>query len=679
MHAKRRRIRRCALPFLTLSSLAAAQVYQIQIRVTDSQGGAIPQAIIELRCAGGAITALPANALGETGLDCRPPAEITASAPGFEPARVALATWSQGVIQTITLSPAMIRNSVDVVVSDSATVPAVTGDAVAIDRTGARTVFDAVEKLVPGAFVTHRGVLGYGISSNGTGQISIRGVGESPNAAVLIVVDGRPDFQGEMGHPLPDFFSLTDVGRVSVTEGPASVLYGSNAMGGVVEIDPIQPSAQNETRLTASLGSFLTGQYRLSNGGTLGRFYYDVTGGISHTNGDREYSHFREGDGSVLLGYDPSDHWKTKVEGRYGHFLVEDPGPVGEPSQANYAAVGRGGFSLDFDDAYGRMYGAIRIYGSYGRNFISDGFRSIDDSTGVRFDQNFALTPTLLIEVGSDDMHYGGEAHEEPSGYSFGTHHIDEQAGFALLQWTPLRRLRLNAGYRYQANSQFGDVSAPEAGGSFAFSDRYSLAFNASRGFRNPTLRELFLFPAPNPNLLPETMWNYQATFHARPSRAFHAWTTVYYASLQNLIVSLGNWPNMTTLNAGNALNRGVEFNSECLLPRHIRIQGGYGYVRSTNLAPYVPADKFNYSIEAPLRRLTADFSGISVSRRYTDMTHTSYMGTYTDAALRLSYPLTERTSVFALVDNLFNRRYEFLPGYPMPGINASGGFTVKF
>ena len=661
-----------------LSGLAAAQINQIQIRVLDSQGGAIPGAVIALHCSGTNI-ALTANDTGEAVSECRPPAELVVSAPGFEPARLSLANWNARETRTLTLSPAMIRNSVDVVVSDNSIVPVVSGDALAINRTGARTVFDAVERLVPGASVTARGVLGYGISSNGTGQISIRGVGESPNAAVLIVVDGRPDFQGEMGHPLPDFFSLSDVGRVSVTEGPASVLWGSNAMGGVVEIDPIEPPRRNETRLSASLGSYLTGQYRLSNGGTAGRFYYEVTGGISHTDGDRDYSHFREGDGSVLFGYHLSDHWKASVDGRYGHFLVEDPGPVGDPSQASYAAVGRGGFSADLEDSYGRLYGSIRAYGSYGRNFISDGFRSIDDATGVRVNQNIVVSPTVLIEIGSDNMHYGGGAHQEPGGYNYGTYHINEEAGFTLLQWTPLRRLRLHAGYRYQANSQFGGLSAPEAGASFAFSDRYSVAFDASRGFRNPTLRELYLFPAPNPDLRPEAMWNYQATFHARPARTFRAWVTAYYADLHNLIVSLGNWPDMTTLNAGNALNRGFEFNSEWTPRRRVRVQGGYSYLRSTNLAPYVPANKFNYSVEVPVRRLTADFSGVSMGRRFDDITHTSYMGGYTNATLRLSYPLGERSTIFAMIDNLFNERYRFIPGYPMPGVTAAGGFTVKF
>ncbi len=667
------------LPFLALGTLAVAQPSQLRIRIVDSQGGAIPQASVQVQCADAARIALSANAVGEASLACRPPARLAVSAAGFGSVQETLATWNENQPHTVKLEPAMIRNSVDVVVSDNSTVPVISGDALAIDSTGARTAFDAVERLVPGAFVTHRGVLGYGISTNGTGEISIRGVGESPNAGVLIVVDGRPDFQGEMGHPLPDFFSLSDVGRVSVTEGPASVLYGSNAMGGVVEIDPIVPSQQNETRLTASLGSYLTGQYRIANGGTLGRLSYSVTGGVSHTDGDRDDSHFREGDTSLALGYAFSDHWKATLDGRYGRFYVEDPGPVGDASEANFATVGRGGFSASADDAYGWTYGYVRVFSSYGLNFISDGFRSTDNATGVRVDQTFVLNPKLLADVGTDDMHYGGEAHEEPGGYSFGTHHIDERAGFARVQWLPFHHLRFNAGYRYQENSQFGGISVPEAGASYSFSERYSIGFDASKGFRNPTLRELYLFPAPNPGLKPETMWNYQATFHAQPSRRFRAWTTVYYANLRDLIVSLGNYPNMVTLNGGNAINRGVEFNSEWTPVGRVRVQAGYAYLQSTNLAPLVPANKFNYSIAIPVRRLRVDFSGISAGRRYADLTHTTYLGSYTYATLRLSHPLGEHTAVFALVDNLFNRRYEFLAGYPMPGINAAGGFTLKF
>ena len=169
-------------PLLTLGSLAAAQSGQLRIRIVDSQSAAIPYATVRVQCAGSAAITLTASAVGEAGLDCRPPARLAASAAGFGTVQETLASWSDDPPHTVQLDPAMVRNSVDVVVTDNSAVPVISGDALAIDSTGARTAFDAVERLVPGAFVTHRGVLGYGISTNGTGQISIRGVGESPNA-----------------------------------------------------------------------------------------------------------------------------------------------------------------------------------------------------------------------------------------------------------------------------------------------------------------------------------------------------------------------------------------------------------------------------------------------------------------------------------------------------------------
>ena len=179
---------------------------------------------------------------------------------------------------------------------------------------------------MPSAYVTRMGILGLGLGESGS--MTLRGIGGSPTTELLVVVDGRPDFMGLMGHPMPDFYTLTDVGSVSVTEGPASVLYGSNAMGGAIEINPSRPLEGVHTDLTASLGSYYTGQYRLSNGARFGRGFYNLTAGIEHTNGARQDSAFRNQDGTLALGYDISPTWRTSLQGRYGHFYVEDPGTV---------------------------------------------------------------------------------------------------------------------------------------------------------------------------------------------------------------------------------------------------------------------------------------------------------------------------------------------------------------
>ena len=105
-----------------------------------------------------------------------------------------------------------------------------------------------------------------------------------------------------MGHPLPDFYSLSDAESVSVTQGPASVLYGSNAMAGAIEIRPTRPAEGIHTRLRSSLGSYLTGQHQLAHGGRSARAFYHLTAGVSHTGGDRRSSAFRSQDVSTALG-----------------------------------------------------------------------------------------------------------------------------------------------------------------------------------------------------------------------------------------------------------------------------------------------------------------------------------------------------------------------------------------
>ena len=112
---------------------------------------------------------------------------------------------------------------------------------------------------VPGLFITQRGVVGYGVSGGSAGGMSIRGVGGAPTTGVLILIDGHPQYMGLMGHPIADSYQSIMTERVEVVRGPASVLYGSNAMGGVINIIT-KKQKQNGTKGSAQLmyGSFNT-------------------------------------------------------------------------------------------------------------------------------------------------------------------------------------------------------------------------------------------------------------------------------------------------------------------------------------------------------------------------------------------------------------------------------------
>ncbi|MCL5742698.1 MAG: TonB-dependent receptor [Acidobacteria bacterium] len=665
------------IPVLLLFAAAFARAGDtIRIRLLDPQDSSIPGARVEVRAGDApAITGVSA-ADGSAVFTAGIPAEVTIYAAGFEPVRRRIV--SAGPV-TVRMHPATIRSSVDVVVRDEPDRVTTVGTNLEIERTGARTVFDAVEQVVPGAFVTRRGVMGYGIANNGTGGVSIRGVGSSPNTGVLVVVDGRPDFQGLMGHPLPDFYSLSDAGTVTVVEGPASVLYGSNAMGGVVEVKNWEPAERMSTRLTSSFGSFYTGQHRLSHGARFRRGFYSLNAGIAHTKGDRPSSAFRNQDGTLTAGYDLSRVWKASIEGRYGHFHVEDPGPVVAPLSNSYARVGRGGFSANLDNATSRAWGYLRTYSSYGNHFITDGFRSTDHTTGIRIDESVALTPRIILETGSDVVRYGGAARNVRQVIDYGRHDLTDAAGFARAQWTATPRLHVNSGVRYERNSLFGSIAVPEFGAAYTLADGYAISAEAGKGFRNPTIRELYLFPAPNPSLLPERLWNYQVSFQAHPARSLSASVTAFYADLTNLIVAMGWFPNMRLENSGGAINRGVETTLRWRAGRRFSAQAGYAYLRSTNLAPYLPEHKLNYSIEYDAGRALVYFGGMSVSRRWADLSHTRTLDPYTLGTLKITVPLNSKWRLFTALDNLFNSAYQVVPGYPMPGVNAAGGFTVSF
>lgn len=92
------------------------------------------------------------------------------------------------------------------------------------------SLLPTVEQQVPGVFVTKRGVLGYGVSTGAAGSIAIRGLSGGAGR-MMVLIDGHPQYSGIFGHPISDAYQSMIAERVEVLRGPASVLYGSNAMG----------------------------------------------------------------------------------------------------------------------------------------------------------------------------------------------------------------------------------------------------------------------------------------------------------------------------------------------------------------------------------------------------------------------------------------------------------------
>ncbi len=650
-----------------------------ELRVVDMHESPVSGATVEVRdlSSNKALFTGITDNQGRLTVPLSPPLAVRVESSGFEPVYQKIPeSGADGTI--IRLIPAVFHTAIEVLVKeDPISEGAIERNALTIERSGARTVYEALDKLVPSIYVPSRSVLGHGLGISNS--IALRGLGGSPTTQLLVVVDGRPDIMGLMGHPIPDFYSMTEVGSIRIHTGPASVLYGNRAMAGAIEITPSPQKPGFFTELTASLGSYYTGQDRLSHSGTLGKFYYRLALGIEHTNGHRPNSSFRNQDGALNLSYQLTPIWKASLQSRYGHFNVEDPGTIQAPTSGNWSRVGRGGFSAGLENRTEHASGTIRVFSSHGHHMIYDGFRSVDANTGVRIMETFILTPNIEIDLGGDAARYGGRAQNIKTAYNYGEHHVSEGGGFARARWTAAESLRLNAGLRYDHNSVFGGVAATEFGASYRFSDDYAISLIAAKGFRNPTIRELYLFPAPTPDLKPERLWNYQATFQFRPARRLLAWATGYYSDASNLIVRTGRYPNFKLENIGRSLNRGLEANVRWQLLRRANSSSGYAWLRSTNLAPYVPENKLNYSLDLDFNRTFISLGGSTVGRTWADTARSVRLAGYTVANVKCTFLVSRQWSVFLAVDNLFNRKYQELDGYPMPGVNAAAGFKLRF
>ena len=141
-----------------------------------------------------------------------------------------------------------------------------------IENSPSSSVLPVLTEQVPGMFITSRGIMGYGVSGGAAGGMNLRGLGGG-SARLMVLVDGHPQYMGLMGHPIADAYQSMMTERVEVLRGPASVIYGSNAMGGVVNIVTRQMREDGiQTQAELAGGSYGTMQAEVSNRIKTGKF-----------------------------------------------------------------------------------------------------------------------------------------------------------------------------------------------------------------------------------------------------------------------------------------------------------------------------------------------------------------------------------------------------------------------
>ena len=565
-----------------------------------------------------------------------------------------------------------------------------------INRSAETSLLPVMTMDIPGFFSSERGFAGYGVSGGAAGSVSIRGVGGGNK--VLFMIDGMPQWAGIFGHSLPDTYVANGVERIEVVKGPSSLLYGSSAMGGSVNI--ITRSQREDGvsgRARAMFGSFNTQKFNLATGVKKGAFQATVAGQLDRSNGNRKNSAFWLANEYINLSYSISEHWKVGGLTDMTQSKAENPGTEQSPLLSMWTYIFRGTGAVYVNNHYDKVNGGAQAWINWGHHDVDDGyapgatprdylFHSNDYNMGFTIFETLNLWQANDLSVGIDFQHWGGHSWNTDKATDAKTEGVKESenevAGYVIMQQGFFNDfISINAGVRLQHGSSYGNVWVPSAG--FVLHPGYDseFKFNFAKGFRSPNIRELYMYPPHNPDLKPEYMLNYEISYSQfLLNQRLRLGAALYFIDGKDMIQTQMVDGKPKNMNVGRFINKGFEIEAAYRFHPLWNVSANYSYIHTDNKTIYVPKNK----LCARLTFTPGDFEFDLENQNIWSLQNGAPDGAttkYTLLNFRGAYTFGNKVPVTAFVklDNFTNRHYQIIYGCPMPGITILGGIEFKF
>lgn len=595
-----------------------------------------------------------------------------------------------------------------------------------IEHSHARTAVDVLRDKVD---VTVTDFYGTGKSS----AVDIRGFGETGPLNTLVLVDGRRvneiDLSGVDWTQIP----LDQVERIEIVRGAGSVLYGDNAVGGVINIITKKPEKPFSAKAEAAGGSYGYNKESGSVSGKWGPLSAILNAGYSSTGGYRENGFFRAKDVGGKIIYDLNENISFNFS---GGFHGDDTGLPGGLPENIYRLHRRATLNPDdhaeTDDGYGVLgvktklwdLGRIEAELSYRHREVDDFFASFNFKD-KRDLNTWGVTPKYILEkrlwnflnkltLGLDFYRSDSEVDSESA---FGPNRLEvtkESIGIYVLdEVSILENLILSLGFRnewvifdlFQETPRAKDKTRDREPAynfslDYLFGKKSSAFLSFKRSFRFPVSDELIqFFPTfqVNPLIKPQTGYHYEVGIRHAFSDQIEGNLTLFWVDLRNEIFF--NPLTFTNENLPKTRRQGIETGLKARPFPWLTLSGNYGYIRpfirgdqfSGNDIPGVSRHKGSIGSELQLGRgfllnAKANFFG---SRRFISdfANQVERLGGYYTLDTKLSYAW-KGLKAFVGVNNLFNRKYaEFAVidalgnqfFYPSPERNFIGGVSYTF
>ena len=556
------------------------------------------------------------------------------------------------------------------------------------------SVLPTVMQQVPGLMLTSRSMMGYGVSTGAAGGINLRGI-TGGAGQLLVLIDGHPQYNGVYGHPISDSYQTMMADRVEVLRGPASVLYGSNAMGGVLNIVTRSMHEDGvQSNISVGAGSYGTFTAEAANQVRSGKFSSTVSAQYGRTDNHRPRMGFEQYGGYLKIGYGIADHWDAFVDADLTHFNASYPGSVTSPIYEGNQWITRGVVSAALSNHYDRTSGSLSVYSNFGRHKIDDGssdaaqptaryFRSKDALTGVSWYQSACLFEGNRLTVGIDYQHiYGhayytskstGEVLDTPNKQS-GKSNRNDVAGYLDFRQDILSWLTVDVGLRLDHHSITGNEWIPQAGLVFRPIDSGEIKAMASKGFRHPTMREMYLYPPSNEELEPERIWNYELAWRHRIG-AFHYGANLFYLKGDNMIQTV----NRKNVNTGEIENYGLELDAAYRFGQHWSVNTNHALLHMENPVVAAPTYKGFLGVDWHSGIWTAHAGIQYVNGLYTEVGEAEKKENFCLLNATVTCRVAKGLALWLRGENLLAQEYEINLGYPMPRATFMGGVNWSF
>ncbi len=531
-------------------------------------------------------------------------------------------------------------------------------------------------------------------------QLRLRG---SEGNHVLVLIDGvkvsNPD-TGEF-----DFGSLRaeDVIRIEVLRGEQSALWGSDAIGGVVNIITRAGETKESYKLSTEAGSFNSLDGQVSGIIPIGSTALSVNGNAFRTDGYDVSGQNGEKDGSksrsLNIGLNNVEIGALSLSGKVStqHAVSEFDSDTDFDGRLNNTNA-----TLTTDSKTARLSGRFENGGldhlislaltDVRQKTTGTSFRN--DTTGKRYQANWAAEKTwgahsltALAELEREAFsNFGG-----PGAFQNQSHAITNKALAA--DWRYHKdALSLSGSLRADFNDRFKDSQTWRVGAGYKFEPIGGrIRASVGTGIKNPTMTELFgFFPGsftPNPDLLPETSTGYDVGWE----QEFEHWTFTidyFHSDLKDEIYTIFN-PNFTSSVANRASKskrEGVEIETRGAIGEQVSVRGSVSFLNAeenglaeirrpkflaSGTVTWTPSYKFGLT-------LSADHNGSQFDTDFASFSRVK-LKSYTLVGLNARYNLNEILTLTLRGENLLDENYQEVVGYASQGRGVYAGLSANF